>query len=553
MRLLRDAPIARKVTFVSMLTTLLALVICGGVFVIEEWVAFRGEEVEKLSTIGSLVATDSAVALLFDDAQSAALTLRSLVPQHQIVGAALYDREGRVVATYQSPASHRRFRVPAEMPDGHRFVGDRLQWSGPVMHGDERQGSLYVESDLVEMSAALVNFALIVAGVMAVAALFAFLLAMRLCTTICGPISELASVVGVVAAEGDYSVRAVKRGNDELGRLIDGFNDMLAQIQSQASALQEGREHLETRVEERTAELQNEIAERVQAETERDEIQTQLLLASRLGGMAEIATNVLHNVGNVLNSVNVSAGLVAESVGKSKVAGIGRAAALLREHEHDLASFLVGDARGRHLPAYLAELAEHLEGERRTTVRELDSLRANIDHVKEIVAMQQSYTKVSGLKERVDVVDLVEDSLRMNSGALSRHGVELERDFSAVPELELEKHKVLQILVNLVRNAKYACDESGRPDKRVTLRVTNGNDRVRVSVIDNGVGIPPENLNRIFNHGFTTRELGHGFGLHSGALAARELGGSLTVQSAGVGLGAAFHLDLPVQPIGVNV
>ena len=162
--------------------------------------------------------------------------------------------------------------------------------------------------------------------------------------------------------------------------------------------------------------------------------------------------------------------------------------------------------------------------------------------------MQQDYANVSGIKEFVNIHSLVEDSLRMNLGALSRHGVEVIREFAQVPPLSVEKHKILQILVNLVRNAKYACDDSGRPDKRLTLRVANGNQRVKISVIDNGVGIGPDHLTRIFQHGFTTRKDGHGFGLHSGALAAREMGGSLTVQSDGPGQGATFTLELPACP-----
>ena len=133
----------------------------------------------------------------------------------------------------------------------------------------------------------------------------------------------------------------------------------------------------------------------------------------------------------------------------------------------------------------------------------------------------------------------------MNEGALSRHDVEVIREFETVPPLNVEKHKILQILVNLLRNAKHACQDSGRADKRMTVRVANGDGRIRISVMDNGVGIPPENLTRIFNHGFTTRKDGHGFGLHSGALAAKEMGGSLTVHSDGPGQGAAFTLELP--------
>jgi signal transduction histidine kinase len=142
-------------------------------------------------------------------------------------------------------------------------------------------------------------------------------------------------------------------------------------------------------------------------------------------------------------------------------------------------------------------------------------------------------------------VELVEDSMRMNAGSLSLLHVEVVREFEAVPLINVEKHKVLQILVNLLRNAKHACQESARTDKRLKVRVTNREGRVRIAVIDNGVGIPPENLTRIFNHGFTTRKEGHGFGLHSGALAAKELGGSLTVHSDGPGQGAVFTLELP--------
>ena len=196
---------------------------------------------------------------------------------------------------------------------------------------------------------------------------------------------------------------------------------------------------------------------------------------------------------------------------------------------------------------HLENLAEHLTAEQTAIVQELVSLRANIDHIKDIVTMQQSYAKVTGVQEIVNVIDLVEDGLRLNAGALVRHGVEVQRDFQAQLVVNLDKHKILQILVNLVRNAKYACEESGRSDRRITLRVANLDGRAAISVMDNGVGIAPENLNRIFNHGFTTRAAGHGFGLHSAALAARELGGSLIAHSDGPGLGAKFTLELPLH------
>ena len=285
------------------------------------------------------------------------------------------------------------------------------------------------------------------------------------------------------------------------------------------------------------------------AEAELDRAHRQLLETSRLAGMAEVATSVLHNVGNVLNSVNVSCSVVADRVKKSRSVNLFKAVELMRQHHQDLHQFLTQDPRGQQLPAYLSGLADHLVLEQKELLDELGLLTSNVDHIKQIVAMQQSYSKVSGVRENMPPVELVEDALRMNGAAMERHQIQVIRNFADVPMVDVERHKVLQILINLMRNAKYACEESGRKDKQVTVRVwKNGEDTVNVSVADNGVGIPAENLTRIFEHGFTTRKDGHGYGLHSGALAARDLGGSLSVVSDGPGRGATFTLCLPCLP-----
>ena len=291
------------------------------------------------------------------------------------------------------------------------------------------------------------------------------------------------------------------------------------------------------------------ITPRKQTEAELANMHRQLLEVSRQAGMAEVATSVLHNVGNVLNSVNVSSSLIADRVRASKAANLAKAAALLRDHENDLAEFLANDPKGRQLPGYLNSLADHLTGEQEEILKEVKSLAGYIDHIKEIITMQQSYARVMGVVESLPVVDLVEDALRLNAGAMERHHVQVIREYFDVPPILVDKHKVLQILVNLLRNAKYALDDRGHTDKRMVLQVgLNGNDMVKISVIDNGVGIPPENLTRIFEHGFTTRKEGHGFGLHNGALVAKELGGALRAHSDGPGKGAAFILELPRQP-----
>ncbi|HVU22672.1 MAG TPA: PAS domain S-box protein [Opitutus sp.] len=294
--------------------------------------------------------------------------------------------------------------------------------------------------------------------------------------------------------------------------------------------------------------ISKDVTEWKEAEAKLEETHKQLLQTSRQAGMAEVATGVLHNVGNVLNSVNVSATLVADHFRHSKANNIGKLAEMFVQNKARLADFLTNDARGRMIPDYLATLAEMLAEENRKVGTELDNLRKNIEHIKDIVAMQQAYARTSGVIESVGVVDMVEDAIRINAGSLARHDVDVVRDYASRPVVTTDRHKVIQILINLVRNAKYACDESGRTAKRIALRTTSSDHKVRIMVEDNGVGIPPENLTRIFNHGFTTRKRGHGFGLHSGALAAKELGGTLTVHSGGPGCGATFTLELPYKP-----
>jgi len=290
------------------------------------------------------------------------------------------------------------------------------------------------------------------------------------------------------------------------------------------------------------------ISERKHAEEQLAQANRQLLETSRQAGMAEVATSVLHNVGNVLNSVNVSSTLITEKVQNSKLTNLSRAVALIEEHHEDLGNFFTSDPKGRQLPGYLSRLAANLLAEHKQIVEEAGQLVKNILHIRDIVAVQQNYASIGGVTEKIELRELIEDAVRINVAALDRHRVRLEREYAELPVLVVDKHKVLQILVNLIRNAKYACDDSGRVDKRIILSAVQKNQRVQISVIDNGIGIAAENLERIFCHGFTTRKEGHGFGLHSGALAAREMGGSLTVSSEGLGRGATFTLEIPLSP-----
>ncbi len=300
--------------------------------------------------------------------------------------------------------------------------------------------------------------------------------------------------------------------------------------------------------------IAGDISARKHAEENLRRVHRDLLDASRRAGMSEVATSVLHNVGNVLNSVNISAGLAADKIGGLKTGALNRIAGILGEHRHDLPEFLSKDPQGAQLPAFVAQLAGHFAGEQESALSELNSLRTNIEHINEIVSMQQSYSTDGGLIEVMPAADVIEIALKINAAAFERHGTRVVRDFdTSLPALPVDRNKLLLVLVNLIRNAKYACDDGGGSDKCITLGTRLGeNGCVEISVHDNGVGIPPENMNRIFEHGFTTRKGGHGFGLHSSALAVRDMGGSLRAASGGHGRGATFTIGLPLCPETTN-
>ena len=277
------------------------------------------------------------------------------------------------------------------------------------------------------------------------------------------------------------------------------------------------------------------------------EAQTQLAAAARQAGMAEIATNVLHNVGNVLNSVNISADLVTRKLRTSKALGLGKAVQMMNEHAEDLGDFISHDEKGKLLPSYLNQLVDALAIEQQSMTEELGQLSKSVDHIKEIVAAQQSYAGTSSIAETVQIKELIEDALRMNAGIIAARQITVVRNFAETPLLLLDKHRVLLILVNLIKNASRAMDDKPELAHQIILQSEmHQGDSLVIKVIDNGEGIEPENLTRIFAHGFTTRKDGHGFGLHSCVLAAMEMGGSLEAHSDGPGTGATFTLKLAI-------
>jgi C4-dicarboxylate-specific signal transduction histidine kinase len=336
-------------------------------------------------------------------------------------------------------------------------------------------------------------------------------------------------------ATGDFQVRMETSRGDELGRLARAFQVMADGVQRREEALRQANEGLEQRVQERTRELK--------------EVHGRLVESARQAGMAEVATNILHNVGNVLNSVQTSTLLLTERVDGLKLENVGKVASLLHEHQPDLPAFLTQDARGKLIPSFLGQLGQHLEDQRGQIRTLLEELRKYTEHIGTIINLQQSYARAPRALEPVSLGELLEDAVRINATALDHHAVRVERQVAELPPVLTDKHKVLMILVNLISNARHALEEVPPETRRLILKLERpAPDRVLIEVSDNGMGIAPELLTRIFEYGFTTRLEGHGFGLHSSAIAAQVLGGSLRAYSEGPGRGATFKLELPYPP-----
>lgn len=293
--------------------------------------------------------------------------------------------------------------------------------------------------------------------------------------------------------------------------------------------------------------INKDITEQKKFEAELEKTHQDLIEASRQAGMAQIATNILHNVGNVLTSINVSISQADEITRQYKIGNLKKAASMIAENAH-VDGYFENDEKGKRIPEYLQLLAGELAKDQNKVAEELESTKRHLEHIKNVVSMQQEYATAKQFVEEVDLADVLEDAIGMSSTSLKQHRITLVREFEPGMIVSIDKHRVLQILVNLIRNAKHAMQPVDHDDKRLTISTMQSQPgMVSITVSDNGIGVAPENLVKLFNHGFTTKKNGHGFGLHSGANFAKELGGSLIASSEGLGHGTKFTLTFPIE------
>ena len=277
------------------------------------------------------------------------------------------------------------------------------------------------------------------------------------------------------------------------------------------------------------------------------ETQDKLLDTARTAGRAEVATNVLHNVGNVLNSVNISLSSLSEKLAESSTANFSKIVELIQQHSNTLETFLTQDPKGKNLPAYMEQLSKVLMEEIEDCLKEINGMTRSVEHLREVISTQQSYARAIGLNQEFDLVEVIDSAIRISTGDTTPAHYNIEKRIDPDLVLDSDKHKVLEIFVNILKNAIESIEEHGPAEPRIVITAKASGSSITANIVDNGKGIEPNHQARLFRHGFTTKPNGHGFGLHSCANSAKNLGGDLQLQSEGPGLGATATLQLPIK------
>lgn len=293
------------------------------------------------------------------------------------------------------------------------------------------------------------------------------------------------------------------------------------------------------------------VTTRKQTEEALKRAQEELLGAAHKAGMAEIATGVLHDVGNVLNSINVSCELLAGVARASTLDALSKVNRLLQEHADVLADFLTNDPQGAKALQVYRYIEEALGEERGTLQEETEHLERKVGLLREVVTTQQDYARQGLFTQEVKLLDVIGDALALQQTRLENHGVTVEKRCDAALTISTQKTKLVYVLINLIQNAVDALEARGKGEgdqRLLRIEASGEHGTVHVRVVDNGCGITRENLTRVFTHGFTTKPDGHGFGLHTSANFVKEIGGEITAISDGLGKGSCFLLTLPVNP-----
>jgi len=531
--------------------------------------------ISGLNIVGEIVANRAIASLAFSDVESANSNLRTLRSHDSIVYACIRSAENEVFSEYNADVEA-IIKCNDFNKDNSIIVGSEyIDVFKPILLEGQSIGTVQVKASLEYLNEQTIESiklsTIIFIGLMIVAAYVSG----RVLNRIIEPITQLKEIAQRITDDNDYSLRVHKASSDEVGVLVESFNKMLEQILERDRALIEEKDKAEIsaksakkyakETEDINADLENEIRQRSKIEEElqdlnetlEDKVQARTVELEKLNekiggiarsaGMAEVASGVLHNVGNVLNSVNVSVSVIREQVRKTKSENLSRLVAMINENKANIANFIENDEKGKQIPRFLSLLAGQLKEEKNNLYEELDQLSSNIDHIKNVISMQQSYAGSYGMREKVKISDLVEDALKINIQGMNQYGIEVIKQYDNTEMLYIDKHKALQVFINLISNAKYALIDSDKENKIIYIIIKREGEKINIEIKDNGIGIAPEDVSHLFEYGFKKRRGGHGYGLHHSALVVNELGGKISVNSDGPGKGASFIVAIPID------
>jgi len=291
-------------------------------------------------------------------------------------------------------------------------------------------------------------------------------------------------------------------------------------------------EELEAKVELRTRELKASHAE--------------LLQVAHQAGMADIAAGVLHNVGNIFNSMSVATQAMKRDLSQSKLSRLRDTAKLLNENKTNLAEFLTTDEKGQHLPEYIEMLSGILDKEMEKITLNLNTLLDNGLLVREVIHNQLSFARLSTFEEESDIRQLVDKVLILQKPPMDKMHIVIEKNYGDIPHVQIQKNKFVHVITNLLKNAREAMEGTPDSKRKILVRIhRNSDETVVVSVSDSGPGLSMESRQKIFTLGYSTKKDGHGIGLHVSSNYMQEMGGAISVSNDDTCSGTKFTLTLP--------